>query len=116
MDRQGREKVRSYHFNFDQGLIAVVEKVTCFAAINTDHAEEKLPAKAESKGCIIGSDDGVDAILQVVLQNLDLGNLAFLVGGEPRLGQGAGGTQECPGPEHSDAGSKGSKMRELTMS
>lgn len=106
----GEEQLHTYHLDLHQGFVAIIEQVAGLAAVDADDAEQQLATQAEGEGGIIGGDDGIHAVLQVVLQNLDLGDLALLVGREPCLGQGAGGTQQRARPEHGGDGRERAKL------
>lgn len=103
----------AYHLDLHQSFVAIVQQVAGLAAVDADNTEQQLAAKTEGERRIIaGSDDGVDTVLEVVLKNLDLGDLALLVGREPCLGQGAGGAEERARPEHGGDDKGGSNSGE----
>lgn len=89
--QRGRETRVTYHLDLHECFIAVVEEITGLAAVDSDDAEQELATETEGERRIVGGDDGIDTVLQIVLQDLYLGDLALLVGGQPRLGQRTGG-------------------------
>jgi hypothetical protein len=72
-----RIRRRTYHLDLHQCFIAIVQEISRFATVDAYHAEKKLATQAKRKRGLIRSDDGFDAVLQVVLQNVCLGELAL---------------------------------------
>lgn len=90
----------SYHLDLHQSFVAIVKEIAGLATVDTDDAEQQLSTETEREGRVIGSNDSVDTVLKIVLQDLHLGDLPLLVGRQPCLGQRAGGTEESARPEH----------------
>ena len=62
--------IYTYHLNFHQSFVAIIEQITRLSTINSDNAEEKLAAKAERHRCLTLVNDCADTTLDVRLQDI----------------------------------------------
>ena len=101
------ESDMTYHLDLHQCFIAVVQKVTRLAAINSDDTQEQLATEAKSQW-YLGSDNGLNTVVNVGLQDLLLGDLALYVGRQPDPGQSPVPLEEGSRIEHGDGVCSGS--------
>jgi len=90
----------TYKLQLDKRLGAVVEQIAGLAVVNADNAKEQLSGNAQGERGLCGSDDGVDAVAEVGLQDGLLGELALHVGGHPDAGQRALGQKQLARVKH----------------
>lgn len=81
---------QTYQLDLHEGLVAVVEQVAGLPAVDSHDTEEQLAAQAQSHWGLALVDDGIDARLDVGLENVAFGELALEVGGEPDSSQRPG--------------------------
>lgn len=84
----------AHHFYLHHGLVAIIEQVTRLALINSDNTKQKLTRKTESHWRLIRRDDSFDAVCDIGLQDVILGEFALKVGRKPDPGQGPGFLQK----------------------
>lgn len=89
----------TYHLDFEQGFVAIVQKVTCLSAIDPHHTQEELPTQAQGHWRL-PIHNGAHTTLDVGLQDMCLGEFALEVGREPDASQRPGLGQKCLGIEH----------------
>ena len=100
------EAPSTYHLDFPQRVGAVVEQIAGLPAVDADNAEHQRAAQAQREGRL-GAHDLVDVLLNLVLQDLLLGELFFGIGGQPDVGQRAGALQQFGGIKHGDGNVRG---------
>lgn len=71
------DKKSTNHFNFQQGFIAIIQKIASFPAIYPDDTKQKLTTKAERHGRLVWSDYGINTVRQVGLEDVCFGELAL---------------------------------------
>lgn len=55
----------TYHFDLHQSFVAVVQKVSCLAAVDPDDTKEQLASQSQRHGCLTRRDDLLDALGKV---------------------------------------------------
>lgn len=90
----------AYKLDLHEGFVAVIKQVAGLSAVDPHDTEQKLAAQTEGHWSLALVDNGMDAGLDVGLENVALGELALKVGGEPDTSQRAGLGQESLGVEH----------------
>ena len=77
----------TYHLNLHHGFIAVVQKVTRLALVDSHNAKQKLSTQSQCHGRLVGRDNGFDTVGDIGLENVILGELTLQVGREPDAGE-----------------------------
>ena len=89
-----------YHLNLQQRFIAIIKKIFCFAAVDTDDSKEQLATETQSHDLHLlshygsyrrsareshsaRSDIRTNRLFNVSLQRLRLGQFPLHVGGQP---------------------------------
>lgn len=91
----------TYHLDFPKRVGAVVEQIACLSAVDAYNTEHQRAAQAQRERRL-RSHDLVDVLLNLVLQDLLLGELFFGIGGQPNVSQRAGALQQLGWIKHGD--------------
>lgn len=99
-----RAKGGTYHLDLHQSFVAIVQQVSCLAAVDPHDTKKQLASQSQRHGCLTGGDDLLDTLGEVRLQDVLFGQLALQVGGEPDSSQRPGLLEEGFGIEHGGDG------------
>lgn len=99
-----------YHLDPQKRVGAVVEQIARFPVVDAHDAEHQRAAQAQREGRL-GAHNLVDVLLDLVLQDLLLGELLFGIGRQPDVGQRAGALQQLGRVEHCGGGGGGARAR-----
>jgi hypothetical protein len=97
----------TYHLDLPQRVVAVILEVVRLPMVDAHHTKEKLAIQAQGKrtaGSPLGPDDDLDILVNLVLQDLGLGELLVLVGSQPDACELAGLVQEVLWKKHGGGG------------
>lgn len=94
----------TYHLDLHHGFIAVIQEVTRLALIDSDDTKQKLSTQSQGHGRLVRRDDGLDAVCDIGLEDMVLGELALEVGGEPDAGERPALLEERLRIEHGGGG------------
>lgn len=80
----------TYKLDLEKRLIAIIEKITRLSAVDANDTEKKLTGETQRKRCLVGIDNVLHILLNVLLQAVAFGEFALDIGGKPDLCQWAG--------------------------
>lgn len=90
----------AYHFDLEQCLVAVVQQIPGLSAVYSDDTEKQLASHSESHWGLRRHDNLLNALCEVRLKDVLLGQLALQVCRQPDPGQGPGLLEEFLRIEH----------------
>lgn len=93
----------TYHLDSQKRVGAVVEQIARLSVVDAHYAKHQRAAQAQREGGL-RAHDLVDVLLDLVLQDLLLGELLFGIGRQPNVGQRAGALQQFGGVKHGGGG------------
>lgn len=95
---------RAYHFDLHHGFVAVIQKVTRLALVDPDDTEQELSTQTQGHRRLVRGDDGLDAVCDIGLEDMVLGQLALQVGRQPDAGERPALLEERLRIEHGGGG------------
>ena len=93
----------AYHLDFPQRVVAVIVEVVRLPVIDAHYAEQQLTVQSQCQrtaGSTLGPDDDLDVLINLVLQDLCLGELLVLISGQPDTSKLARLEKQILGKKH----------------
>jgi hypothetical protein len=97
----------AYHLDLPQRVVAVIVEVVRLPVIYAHYTEQQLTVQSQCQrtaGSSLGSDDDLDVLINLVLQDLCLGELLVLIGGQPDTSKLARLEKQIFGKKHCGGG------------
>lgn len=88
------------HLDFHQSLIAVLQKITRFAGVNSDDTEQQLTTQPQRHGCLVLSDNCANRGFNIGLKDMGFRELALEISTEPHARERTRLREESLGIKH----------------